>query len=315
MNLSDMAALVCLRLNKSDEASIAACKAFLRQRNEMVYNAALWRDTQVVESCVAQQMPGQNAWSPDLILPTGIARPVAIRKGSIGNGGLIRPTSMESAMTLQSGSFEAVGTPAEYAEIAPTGLPFLHNGVLSVFGAASDIGVQVVINGVVNGNKAKEVLTINGGTVFSASEWQSVSSVTKPVTTDSVQVANVSGSSVYYMQPTETRTQFARVRLFQVPEWGDGSAVSFLVLGKARLSGYEDDAAEPMIRGSDNCLIAYATGDMLERGRQYGKAQLKFQEGGAMLQQMISVDVAQSAGVMRLIPEVGVHAGSVDDLP
>lgn len=315
MNLSEMASLVCLRLNKSDEDSIAACKAFLRQRNEMVYNAALWRDTQVVASCVAQQIPGQNAWSPDLILPAAIARPIAIRRGTLGDGGLMRPTSMESAMTLQSGSFETIGTPAEYAEIAPSGLPWLHVGNVAINAQAADAGLRVTVVGNQDGYPSSETVTLTAGTVFTVAAFESVSRISKPRTTSAINVSTISGDPFYRMAPSELSTAFARVRLFQVPEWNGGAEVPFLVLGKARLAGFEDDYAGPMIRGSENCLIAYATGDMLERGRQFGKAQAKFQEGSAMLVQMVSVDQAQSAGVMRLIPEVSVEAGSVEDLP
>jgi hypothetical protein len=122
------------------------------------------------------------------------------------------------------------------------------------------------------------------------------------------------------MPPEATRTEFSRVRLFQVPEWTvDSDSIpiqqKFLVLGKAPVSGFSTDEDGPMLRGSDNCLIAFATADMLERGRQYGKAQAKLQEAGALLQQMLAVDQAQSAGIMRLIPDVTVEAGSIEDFP
>lgn len=323
MNLSDMAALVCLRLNKSDDASIAACKAFLRQRNEMVYNAALWKDTTVVDSCSASRVADGDAWRPELILPGTVARPLVIRRGEDGVDGLMRPTSMESAMTLESGAFGASGTSVEYTEISPCGLPWAQdypwNQLTLEPRSPSDAGVVVLVNGIDGDElKTREAVTLTAGQANTATYWSEVTSIVKPRTVGWVDIT-VAGN-LFQMAPELTRTEFARVRLFRAPEWstdGDGLPIQrkFLVLGKAPLSGFASDEDGPMLRGSDNCLIAYATGDMLERGRQYGKAQLKFQEGGAMLQQMISVDVAQSAGVMRLIPEVGVHAGSVDDLP
>jgi len=323
MNLSDMAALVCLRLNKSDDASIAACKAFLRQRNEMIYHSALWKDTQVVDSCSASQVSDGDAWRPELILPGTIARPIAIRRGEDGVDGLMRPTSLESAMTLQSGAFGHSGTSVEYSEISPCGLPWAQdypwNQLTLEPRSSADVGVVVLINGVDgDGLKTRESVTLTGGTTNTSAYWSEVSSIVKPRTAGWVDVTV--GSDLFQMAPELTRTEFARVRLFQVPEWTvDEYDIpvqrKFLVLGKAPVSGFATDEDGPLLRGSDNCLIAYATGDMLERGRQYGKASMKFQEAGALLQQMISVDQAQSAGLMRIIPEAGVYSGSVDDLP
>jgi hypothetical protein len=49
-----------------------------------------------------------------------------------------------------------------------------------------------------------------------------------------------------------------------------------------------------VIRGIDNALIAYATGDMLERQRQYAKAQAKFQEANALLEAAKALESQQS---------------------
>jgi hypothetical protein len=323
MNLSDMAAVVCLRLNKSDDGSLAACKTFLRQRNEMLYHTALWKETQVVASCNASQAADADAWRPELILPATISRPIAIRKGTDGVDGFIRATSLQTAMMTQSGAMGAVGTSVEYAEIAPCGLPWAqdypYNQLTLEPTIYTDIGVVVLVNGV-DGDELpfREAVTLPGGSTNTTAYWSQVSSIVKPRTAGWVTITV--GSNTYSMPPEATRTEFSRVRLFQVPEWTvDGDSIpipqTFLVLGKTTLSGFATDDDGPMLRAADNCLIAFATADMLERGRQYGKAQMKLQEAGALLQQMISVDQAQSAGVMRLIPDVVVEAGSVEDLP
>ena len=323
MNLSDMAAVVCLRLNKSDDDSLTACKTFLRQRNEMLYHTALWKEAQVVDSCHPSQVADGDAWRPELILPATIARPIAIRKGVDGVDGLIRATSLVTAMMVQSGGIGDFGTSVEYAEIAPCGLPWAQdypwNQITFEPTDSTDSGVIVLVNGV-DGDEfpTREAVTLTAGSTNTAKYWSQVTSIVKPRTAGWITIT-VAGDT-YSMPPESTRTEFSRVRLFQVPEWivdGDGVPVrdTFLVLGKAPLSGFATDEDGPMLRGSDNCLIAFATADMLERGRQYGKAQMKLQEAGALLQQMVSVDQAQSAGVMRLIPEVTVEAGSVEDLP
>jgi hypothetical protein len=323
MNLSDMAAVVCLRLGKSDDGSLAACKTFLRQRNEMLYHTALWKETQVVDTCKASQETDGDAWRPELILPATIARPLAIRKGTDGVDGFIRATSLATVMMTQSGAMGAIGAPVEYAEIAPCGLPWAQDYPYSPLTLeptnSADSGVIVLVNGV-DGDELpfREAVTLTAGSANTTAYWSEVSSIVKPRTAGWIQIS--AAGNTYSMPPEATRTEFSRVRLFQVPEWTvDSDSIpiqqKFLVLGKAPVSGFATDEDGPMLRGSDNCLIAFATADMLERGRQYGKAQAKLQEAGALLQQMLAVDQAQSAGIMRLIPEVVIEAGSVMDLP
>jgi methyl coenzyme M reductase subunit C-like uncharacterized protein (methanogenesis marker protein 7) len=49
--------------------------------------------------------------------------------------------------------------------------------------------------------------------------------------------------------------------------------------------------------------LAYGEADMLERARQYGKAQAKITEAGAMLITAKDVAVYQAANIVQLTPE------------
>ncbi len=77
-----------------------------------------------------------------------------------------------------------------------------------------------------------------------------------------------------------------------------------LIVGKRLLVNLENDTDVPLLRGIDNAIISFATADMLERQRQYGKAQAKVQEASAMLQEMIDVETKQSGNMPRVIPAV-----------
>ena len=56
------------------------------------------------------------------------------------------------------------------------------------------------------------------------------------------------------------------------------------------------------IRDSDNALLAFSEGDMLERSRQYGKAQIKFQEAASQVQIMKDLEKGQRQSISRIIP-------------
>ena len=62
------------------------------------------------------------------------------------------------------------------------------------------------------------------------------------------------------------------------------------------------DTDEPVLRGIDEALIAYALGDMLRRQRQYGKAQLIYQEASAALKNMVESETEASAFNARIVP-------------
>ena len=92
-----------------------------------------------------------------------------------------------------------------------------------------------------------------------------------------------------------------RIRLLETPE----EATTVRVLGKRKCPAFTDDNDQPPVRGMENLLIAMAQGDMLERERQYGKANLKFQEGVALLNQFKAEETIQQAHNQRIIPDSG----------
>lgn len=92
-----------------------------------------------------------------------------------------------------------------------------------------------------------------------------------------------------------------RLRLVGIPN--DGTVLR--VLGKAKAPSFSEDSDEPVIQGIENCLLAFAQGDMLERERQYGKAQLCYQEGVALLDRLKAIEVVQAAHNKRIVPDDG----------
>lgn len=68
------------------------------------------------------------------------------------------------------------------------------------------------------------------------------------------------------------------------------------------------DSDTPCLRGIDNALLAFAEGDMLERGRQYAKAQAKYQEAAAQVSLMRDIEKGQQQSIATITPmEEGVY--------
>jgi hypothetical protein len=95
--------------------------------------------------------------------------------------------------------------------------------------------------------------------------------------------------------------RFSRLRLFSIPS----VAINLRVLAKAKYLPLDDDLQEQTVRNSENCLIAYARGDLLRRGGENGAAQLAYQEAAGLLQQLKDVEAVQAANNQRIIPDAG----------
>jgi len=76
------------------------------------------------------------------------------------------------------------------------------------------------------------------------------------------------------------------------------------VIGKKRVRPMRHDYDEPQVRGIDNALISFVEGDLLERSRQYAKAQVKYSEASSLLDIARDIERGQSAAVSILQPTV-----------
>jgi hypothetical protein len=90
---------------------------------------------------------------------------------------------------------------------------------------------------------------------------------------------------------------YCRIKPVPVPQ----SAGTIYVLGKLKWVEL-GDSDSPCLRGVDNALLAYAEGDMLERARQYGKAQAKYAEGKALEQVMTDIEKVQQQSISQVVP-------------
>ncbi len=97
------------------------------------------------------------------------------------------------------------------------------------------------------------------------------------------------GLPTVYFENYDT-TEGQQITFYPTP----GAGASLMIVGKRTLPDLSSGADFPIIRNIDNVLIAYAMGDMLERQRQYGKAKLKFDEAGALLQAAQALETSQT---------------------
>lgn len=131
---------------------------------------------------------------------------------------------------------------------------------------------------------------------------------------------NDSGSVTNFLVLPRDSSGNSRIKLLRKPN----EEKSLLVLGKQKITADGNtwttssststdvlpqmaDTGEPVINGIENALLAFVEGDTLEHMRQYGKAQIKFQEASGQLTVARDLDNHQAARVSSIVPHISGH--------
>ena len=219
------------------------------------------------------------------------------------------PTQLITQFMTNPDSFKSDADSAQFSVIDSSGINFNPNyGAIEFMSSDSaDNGKQITIIGELAGQELtmqKETVTL-ASSVLTTESWSAVHSLSKETTTGYVQVRNPSVTSDYFFWPEwENVSKFQRVKFFDRPKYDASSPVNLYIVGKKKIQPMVSDYDTPMVAGIDNVLIHFATGDMLKRSRQFGKAQLEIQQANGLMQVARDQENNQSAKEVRLIPDV-----------
>ena len=218
------------------------------------------------------------------------------------------PTQLITQFMTNPDSFKADANSAQFSVIDSSGINFNPNygGIEFLSSDSADNGKQITIVGELAGQELtlqKETVTLSSSTITTES-WSAVHSLSKETTTGHVQVRNPSVASDYFFWPEwENVSKFQRVKFFDRPKYNAASPVNLYIVGKKKIKPMVSNYDTPMVAGIDNVLIHFATGDMLKRSRQFGKAQLEIQQANGLMQVARDQENNQSAKEVRLIPD------------
>jgi len=295
MTLTDLATLACQKLGKSDPNTLALAKKFAQQRYLMIYDSALWLDSQIL-------LPFTIAAGLDrFILPHYVDRIVAVRT----NGNLNIPeTELGTLFQSDPTMFERIGSPVLYSELPPIAVATLPvAGPLTlVSNSISDTAINVRIQGDLNSVQQRETITLAGtAPVTSVYSYDTPYILSKAASVGTVSISDSSTNNIQTLFPDETERRHAYIRLHAAPDPSTGTT-AVLVLAKRKPKPLLDDLDVPTIRNIENALLSYTLADMLELLRQYSKAQLKAQEAGAFLSEARDLETNQGQNTVRVIP-------------
>lgn len=311
MTLIEMADLVCEKVNKTDDDSLALCKKFIRRRYQLIYDSYLWKDSLDIAEGVTNGA-SEYGWSNKAVMPRWMERVIAVRVGDS-----TRLSVEEQSLFFQKDpSFidraGTVGGVSAFQQIRPYfwyerfGQDYLY--FRSVLGG--DNGKKVYITDDESGTLRSAELVDTYENSFDLVDMD-VDTIrfTKDAMSGDI-ILWGSGDDEVIVSGPDTSLRYERIRLLEDP----GESVELMVLGKRRVRNLVNDSDAPIIQNIDDAIIAHAQADMLERARQYAKAAEKRQEANAQVAKAIDLETNQSARVVVICPASYHDISNGDDI-
>lgn len=318
MTFDDIVNFVCAKIGQTDANSVALCGQFLTSRGQMIWDAQPWRDSLSVVSVplpnIATGWPSVvNPWvsCPWILLPPEIARVMKVRFDPLT---CLSPWEASAAFDIAPDSFEQTGSPIAFIQYPPVVAQIsgdstnvhVNLGVIDLFAAPNDVNnPAIVFNFVIEAadgtllqtsSQVFQKFNLVGSGVF-------IRSVQKPVTQGQYYLSPATGQiAIPFPSPTVGSNdlyfpQVQRIRFVRAPS-GIGS---ILVLGKRVFPGFSSGQQYPLA-SLDNALQDFVHSDMLERDRQYAKAQAKIQSANSQMTVAYDLETKTSANERRIIP-------------
>jgi hypothetical protein len=315
MNLLEMAGYVCSKVRQSDALAITKAKGFLAKRYEMLWAEELWKDSVYQFAFTLGLGTTETQPTPNTLevleagyyfMPQMVDRVLAIRS----DDGALPVQDEPQLFRATLDEYAETGSPVKFLKLPPAVAQFIVADRWSIAGGAADFALSATVRFIAaNSKRVKEDVQISATTEFSE-DGLVLETVTKPATDGPVSLNSIFyGVTFHAMAAADTEiVPRQRIRVLPVPT----TQMSFRALVKKKLIPLEDDNDSPELAGIDNCLMAFAQADMLQRGRQYGKAAAVVGEATALLSQFKRIAVTQEAHNERVVPVVESVSGDVD---
>lgn len=308
MTLAEIADHVCEIVGTTDADSVALCKTFVQRRYSLIWDAHPWRETlDVMRATTTQDFRDvvfTERQDAERILAVCWEDQQQIAPADLVNLWMADPAAFASTGG-QIGSFTHLRRTA-----AKKGNDWLDNSN-SQFGlqARSTTTVSITLKGL-QYDSIESTVTVSspGSNVWQGlGRWREIHGVTVTGEFDDfleVETVDVPGvgvlASTVTAGETTTLPTFLQIRLSQK---ADTSARVVRAIFKQRCQTLATDDT-PLLPNVTEALINFAQADMLERQRQYAKAQVKKTEGAGLVQMLVDLQRRQTADGSQIIPVI-----------
>ncbi len=327
MTLSDMAAFVCAKVRQQDATAVTRCKEFLRQRYEMLYADQLWRASLYLHEFSIPAL--ERDYDPNItttgeegmyFFPESVDRVLAVRYSE-------DQVDVIDELQLYRGTLdqyeEEEGAPLKFSILSPAlfwvASPDQDSMILQATRSSDEDANISVTARWIDGMGNPHTRTQSGGMGFpddNENGIQLLESVTHDAMTGALVLEFDEGDTGSFIDVGRSLAgstgMVPRQRIRVYPKPGNGAdRRSMRALVKRKVVCLIGDNESPLLAGIENSLMAFAQSDMLQRARQYGKAQIVQQEALALFDQFKRLEVVQQANRQQITPEVSEPSGMI----
>lgn len=200
-------------------------------------------------------------------------------------------------------AFSEVGTPMSYNILLPLGIPQeLTSSTQLKFQFLGSETQKVYIRGESNGVDAYETLTVGNSLVTSAGSYDTIFTISKPVTASALSVQDLVGNTIMSLQPGEQTRKYIRIQVlpdFDTTKYADQS---LLVFGKREVPQLLDDGDVAELTGCENILINTAASDFLTMQGKLDVAAAFGAKASAAMKSLIDRETSQQTYQPRILP-------------
>lgn len=328
MTLAEMADFVCGKVRQTDATSITRAKEYLARRYGMIYNGELWKDSlwaydfdfdttdlnTTPAGILYNSLPFGNVYAMRRgawLFPAAVDKVIALRTAD----GPLPVTSEQDFYRITLDAFAETGAAANFYQmpkiVAYADSASQDNDDSTALAATdtADASLNVTLEYLDHQGERQTATVAMNTTKQAVGPVRVLLKVSKQESAGAAYLQNIDTDVPWFqIGADESAPLRCRIRLVPQPQ----ETTSFKAMVKLKPQPLTDDSEEPAISGVEDCLMAFAQGDMLQRARQYGKAQVVQQEAIELLKQLKIAGVAQEAHVQQITPVVSEPSGSVD---
>jgi hypothetical protein len=302
MTLSEYIDVICMKMHRTDDASRNEARTYVRARYRTIYESVPWRDLTEIG---AVPLGGAQ----ETILPHIVGTVIACRWST---NMMLKNESLWTVLAIDPTRFDSTGEPISFSVISPSGARNSPGGMkLHLNTTDSSPNFIISVYGSFNGEERTESVAITGdGVVESLYEYDEIFSLSKTDTLHNLSVSRIdTGEQILFLKAYENERIHQRVSFHT-----DAPAATGLVLYKRAFRPLVNDSDSPdPIGGLETALLAFAEADMYQAMRQFSKKDNKLQEAVMGVAAMIDLEKHQSGNLTRIIPDISVTSGEIEN--
>lgn len=298
-SLGELADTVCQIINDfTPEGRNMVCD-FIRRNYQQVWQAGAWPETFITDAPIVS--------SGTAIISHLIDKVIAVRANLSNNltqasYSMLNYYDSSVILGITPEAFSQSGAPLGYNLVLPVGLPsVISAGQIQLQFSGSEKQI-VFIRGEYGGVDVYENLSVSNSLVTCAGSYDTVFTLKKPMSANSLVVKDLGGTTLMTLRPGETNRKYNRIQVLPDYDTTQYPDRSIFVLGKRKLVQLLDEGDSTEITGIENILINSSAADAFAARGEMEKSNAFMAKATAAMKTLIDRVTTQSDFQPRILP-------------